>query len=198
MPDNHYVNLKDGVVFAHHQTDGEIETSDTVVAVSGDDSPYINHVYDSTSNTFTPAPEIKYAVLDSNNTVVQIRSTFFQSEAGTNPIITDPSVQVLWTWDGSNFNAPGTAVQHPVLQIGEMSVTTSSALPGFTHEQLTAEQTAEQARRDQFAQQQVSTTVGKSFQELQLEIEASVDSLQSAVSAQGPSADQPVQGTQGV
>jgi hypothetical protein len=204
MPDNHYVHLKDEVVFAHHQTDGTIETSDTVIAVSGDDAPYVNHTYDADSGTFTPAEEIRYAILDSNNTVVQILSTYFQSEVGTNPVITDPSVQVLWTWDGSNFNAPGTVSQHPVLQIGEMSVTTSSAIQGLSGDQLAIEMSAEQARKEQYAQQQAAIAAANTPAALQA-AQAARESIQATLSLQLAQAIQEnavvlqvLQGTQGL
>ena len=128
MPNNHYVHLKDGVVFAHHQTDGELEPSETIVLVSGEEAPYINKVLNS-DGTFSDASEVKYAILDSNNTVIKIESTYFSSEAGSNPIITDPTVQVRWTWDGTKFNSPVTKPLLSTTVIGDVEITTSTALP---------------------------------------------------------------------
>jgi hypothetical protein len=144
MPDNHYVHLKDGVVFAHHQTDGEIETSETIVTVSGEEAPYLNKIQNS-DGTFSDAPEIRYAILDSNNTVIKIETTYFSSEAGTNPIITDPDVKVLWTWDGTKFNSPDTRATLPTTTLGDIEVTTSASLQPTPLEVLESDATRQKA-----------------------------------------------------
>jgi hypothetical protein len=98
-----YVQLKDGIVFAAHQSQFDVDDSGpNVWLVEEDASDKLNKAYNTNTRTFSDAPLIKYALLDSNNTVVRILSTVFSSEVN-GPIITNDSVKVLSTWDGENF-----------------------------------------------------------------------------------------------
>ena len=102
----HYVQLKDGVVFAAHQSSSDVDDSGpNVWAVDEDGSDKIGKLYD--NGNFSDAPVIKYATLDESNgnTVVGINSTVFSSEVD-GPVITDDAVKVLWTWNGTEFIAP--------------------------------------------------------------------------------------------
>jgi hypothetical protein len=101
-----YVQLKDGVIMAQHQTQGEMDlSSENILEVDGSLGSYM---YKKVSgDSFVDADKIRYAIIDTgnNNTVIGIRETYFSSEVqGT--IITNPDVNILWTWDGSQFNAP--------------------------------------------------------------------------------------------
>jgi hypothetical protein len=102
-----YVHLKDGVVFAHHKTENDVDdSSENVIEVAGDLDSYLNKKYE--NKQFVDAPIIKYAILDKNNdnTVIQIFETFFLSDVKDNPIITDDNVKVMWKWDGTKFISP--------------------------------------------------------------------------------------------
>ena len=102
----HYVQLKDGVVFAAHQSSSDVDDSGpNVWAVDEDGSDKVGKLYD--NGNFSDAPVIKYATLDESNgnTVVGIKSTVFSSEV-VGPVITDDAVKVLWTWNGTEFIAP--------------------------------------------------------------------------------------------
>ena len=102
----HYVQLKDGVVFAAHQSSSDVDDSGpNVWAVDEDGSDKVGKLYD--NGNFSDAPVIKYATLDESNgnTVVGINSTVFSSEVD-GPVITDDAVKVLWTWNGTEFIAP--------------------------------------------------------------------------------------------
>ena len=102
----HYVQLKDGVVFAAHQSSSDVDDSGpNVWAVDEDGSDKVGKLYD--NGNFSDAPVIKYATLDESNgnTVVGINSTLFSSEVD-GPVITDDAVKVLWTWNGTEFIAP--------------------------------------------------------------------------------------------
>lgn len=102
----HYVQLKDGVVFAHISTENEIPISEEIIEVEVDGERYLNKKYD--NGNFEDAPIIKYAIIDQeNNTVVGIETTLFASDVKpSHVIISNPDVKVLWTWDGENFNPP--------------------------------------------------------------------------------------------
>jgi hypothetical protein len=102
-----YVHLKDGVVFAHHKTENFVDgSSDNVIEVDGELDFYLNKKYE--NGQFVDSDIIRYAILDkkNNNTVISIEKTYFLSDAGENPIINNPDVELLWTWDGVKFNPP--------------------------------------------------------------------------------------------
>jgi hypothetical protein len=130
-----YVHLKDGVVFAHHKTENDVDdSSDNVIEVTGDLDSYLNKKYE--NGTFVTAPELRYAILD-GNTVVGIHKTFFSSDAGSNILISNPDVQILWTWNGTNFNPPINPALHDTITIDSVPVTTSAKMPALTAEELT-------------------------------------------------------------
>lgn len=97
----HYVQLKDGVVFAVISSDKEIETSDTVIEVLDNPESYLNKGYD--GDTFIDPELFKYAILD-GNTVVEIKKTYFISdiEKDNGVLINNDSVKVLWEWNGKH------------------------------------------------------------------------------------------------
>jgi hypothetical protein len=112
-----YVQLKDDVVFVQHQTEGIMDTSSgNIIEV---DPSLGSYMYKKVSgDSFVDADKIRYAIIDTgnNNTVIGIRETYFSSEVeGT--IITNPDVSVLWTWDGSQFNAPVVEDPTPVVSV---------------------------------------------------------------------------------
>jgi hypothetical protein len=107
----HYVQLKDGVVFAAHQSTSEVDDSGpNVWPVDEDGSDKVGKLYD--NGNFSDAPLIKYAILDEDGTVISIEKTVYSSEVGDNLVISNPDVKVLWKWNGSDFIAP--AVVEPV------------------------------------------------------------------------------------
>jgi len=102
----HFVQLKDGVVFAFHSSSTEVDIpGDNIIEVSENGEEYLNKKYE--NGNFVDAPIIKYAILDENNdnTVVSIESTKFASEV-KGQIINNDDVKVLWRWNGSEFVAP--------------------------------------------------------------------------------------------
>jgi len=124
----HYVQLKDGVVFASHSSQNDVDDSGpNVWLVEQDASDKLGKLYD--NGNFSDAPVIKYAVLD-NDTVIQVKETLFSSEV-TGPIITNNDIKVLWTWNGSEFVSPN--VISPV----EVIVATQEFAPVEIQEQIT-------------------------------------------------------------
>jgi hypothetical protein len=116
----HYVQLKDGVVFAAHQSTGDVDDSGpNVWPVDEDGSDKIGKLYD--NGNFSDAPLIKYAILDEDGTVISIEKTLYSSDVKDNPIISNADVKVLWTWNGSDFVAPS-VVQPVEVIIAEQTV----------------------------------------------------------------------------
>jgi hypothetical protein len=100
----HYVQLKDGVVFATHSSPTSVDDSGpNVWEVESDGSDKLGKLY--SNGQFLDAPLIKYAIIDSNGTVLYIKETVYSSDV-TGPIITSNDVSVFWTWDGENFTNP--------------------------------------------------------------------------------------------
>jgi hypothetical protein len=98
-----FIQLKDDVTFAYVSSDRFVDNS---IEVDGNGNDYINKKF--VNGQWIDAPLIRYAILDKNNIVVQIEKTYFSSEVGNNPIIEDEDIDVLWSWDGINFNPPVT------------------------------------------------------------------------------------------
>jgi hypothetical protein len=100
----HYVQLKDGVVFAAHSSPSNVDDSGpNVWEVETDASDKLGKLY--SNGQFSDAPVIKYATVDSSGTVLFINETKYSSQV-TGPVITSDNVKVFWTWDGANFIDP--------------------------------------------------------------------------------------------
>ena len=99
-----YAHLKDGVVFAHHSTDNHEDlSSENIIEVDVEIDSILNKKYE--NGQFVDAEIIKYAILDNENKIIDIKKTYFVSEI-TGPAIVDENVTYLWKWDGTKFNSP--------------------------------------------------------------------------------------------
>lgn len=130
----YFVQLKDDVVFAYHQSSTEVDIpGDNIIEVDQDGEAFLNKKY--VNGSFVDAPVIKYAKLDSNNTVVSISETVFSSDVPADAKVVDDSVKILSVWNGSSFNAPEVNNGHNVIDFGAVKVTTSEEIPALTLEQ---------------------------------------------------------------
>ena len=128
----YFVHLKDDIVFAHHSSSTEVDIpGDNIIEVPSDGSTYLlkKHV----NGDFIDAPEIKYAIID-EDTVVGIEKTIFSSDV-KGPIITNPAVKVLWTWNGSEFSDIQKPVAYDTIIFDGKEITTSASMPAMTDEQ---------------------------------------------------------------
>jgi hypothetical protein len=135
----YFVQLKDDIVFAYHQSSTEVDIpGDNIIEVQEEGYNYLKKKY--VNGEFIDAPLIKYAVLDTfnDNTVISIESTIFASDV-KGPVVNDDNVKVLWKWNGSEFVAPNTVASLPEITVGNTKVTTSDVAPALTAEQLQAE-----------------------------------------------------------
>jgi hypothetical protein len=104
----HFVQLKDGVVFAYHSSSTEVDIpGDNIIEVAEEGVAYLNKKHQ--DGNFIDAPVIKYAVLDASNdnTVIGIETTLFSSDV-KGPVITNDEVKILWKFDGESFVGPTT------------------------------------------------------------------------------------------
>lgn len=128
----YFVHLRDDIVFAHHSSSTEVDIpGDNIIEVPSDGSTYLLKKY--VNGDFIDAPEIKYAILD-ENTVVGIEKTVFSSDV-KGPIITNPAVKVLWTWNGSEFSDIHKPVAYDTIIFDGKEITTSASMPAMTDEQ---------------------------------------------------------------
>jgi len=133
----HFVQLKDDVVFAYHSSSTEVDIpGDNIVEVDQDGEALLNKKY--VNGSFVDAPVIKYATLDSNNTVVALNETVFSSDVPSSAKIADDSVKILSVWNGTSFDAPGSVAPIATIDFGAVKVTTSEEIPAMTLEQYQA------------------------------------------------------------
>jgi len=135
----YFVHLKDNIVFAYHQSETEVDIEgDNIVQVTNSGETYLGKKYE--NGNFIDAPVIKYAIIDSanDNIVVGIEETIYSSDI-KGPIISDPSVKVLWKWNGSEFVAPNTPTQISTAVVFDTVVTTSSSIQARTEEDFAAD-----------------------------------------------------------
>lgn len=113
----YFVHLKDDVVFAWHQSETDVDVpGDNIVEVPSEPESYLTKKY--VNGQFLDPQQIKYAKLDSSNTVVGIEKTFFSSDIKDGIIINNDEVQILWKWNGSSFESPN-GVQPVALVVAE-------------------------------------------------------------------------------
>ena len=98
-----FIQFKDEVAFAYVSSNRFVDNS---IEVDRDGNDYMNKKL--INGEWVDAPLIRYAILDKDNKVVGIEKTYFSSVVGNNPIIEDEDVDILWSWDGINFNPPVT------------------------------------------------------------------------------------------
>jgi hypothetical protein len=130
----HFVQLKDEVVFAYHSSSTEVDIpGDNIIEVDQDGEALLNKKY--VNGSFVDAPVIKYATLDSNNTVVALNETVFSSDVPASAKIADDSVKILSVWNGTSFDTPGSIAPVATIDYGSIKVTTSTEIPAMTVEQ---------------------------------------------------------------
>jgi hypothetical protein len=143
----YFVQLKDDVVFAYHQSSTEVDIpGDNIIEVAQEGFNYLGKKY--VNGDFVDAPLIKYAIVDedNDNTVISIEKTIFASDV-KGPIITDQNVKVLWKWNGSDFVSPSAVLALPTITVGGNQVTTSELAPARTDEQFEEERVAAEAHQ---------------------------------------------------
>ena len=94
-----FVQLKDGIGFAYHQSEGETDG----IEVFDDHVNYLNKRY--ANGEWVEAEAIKYAIVNEAGNIIEMCTTYFPSVVGTNPIVTS-DVQPSSKWDGSNWVNP--------------------------------------------------------------------------------------------
>ena len=96
----YFVQLKDDVVFAYHESSTEVDIpGDNIIEVESDGEKFLNKKYE--NGNFVDAPEIKYAVM-SGNLVRSVESTVFSSKVNGRILgAGDEDVTTGWSWNGT-------------------------------------------------------------------------------------------------
>jgi hypothetical protein len=98
-----FIQLKDGIGWASVNTTGEIEG----VEVFTDNPEQFLGKKLTTQGTWVDTEEIKYAIVDEDGNIIEVRKTVYPSVVENNPIMS-AEVKPNWKWNGSEFIAPVT------------------------------------------------------------------------------------------
>lgn len=95
-----FIQLKDNVGFATINTLGE---TDGIEVPFGTGDDYLGQAYD--NGSWSAAPTIKYAVVDENGNILEIRQTKFSSERGSFPEW-NTEIPLTWKWKDNSWTEP--------------------------------------------------------------------------------------------
>ena len=96
-----FIQFKDDIASAYVNTPGE---TDGVEVFTENPEQFLGKKLTS-EGVWVDAEEIKYAIVDEDGLITEIRKTLYPSTVGNNPIMS-AEVKPNWTWDGYNFIAP--------------------------------------------------------------------------------------------
>lgn len=113
-----YMQMKDGIAFAHIATSGDFPDGievDATIADSLLNKKYVN-------GSWIDAEKITYVTLNNNrDAVIEVNKTFYPSDVKDDQVISNNAdVLVGWNYDGSNFSAPEIIQPVPVEVINEV------------------------------------------------------------------------------
>jgi hypothetical protein len=96
-----FIQFKDNIASSYIQT---IEETNGVEVFTDNPDEFIGKILNE-NGTWVVADEIKYAILNEDGNISEIRKTLYSSIVGDNPIM-DIDVKSNWKWDGTKFTAP--------------------------------------------------------------------------------------------
>lgn len=102
-----FIQLKDSIGFAIVNTAGE---TDGIEVAFGSGDEYIGKLY--SDGYWSVAPTIKYAIVDENGNIIEIRQTKFYSDLGPWPEW-NSEIPVTWKWIGGSWVDPTPVVEIP-------------------------------------------------------------------------------------
>ena len=105
-----FIQLKDEVGFAVVNTPGQ---TDGIEVEPGTGDQYIAKLY--SNGEWSIAPKIKYAVIDENGKIVELRETSFPSELGTWPEWNN-EIPTNWRWVDGAWVDPNPIVEEPIIE----------------------------------------------------------------------------------
>lgn len=99
-----FIQLKDNIGFAAVNTAGE---TDGIQVEFGTGDEYIGKLY--SEGSWSIAPTIKYAIVDENGNIVELRQTKFSSDLGSWPQW-NSEIPVTWKWNGDAWIDPNPVI----------------------------------------------------------------------------------------
>jgi hypothetical protein len=109
-----FIQLRDGIGFAHIFTEGEPDHSvtpdhTTAIEVTGTDNPdqFLNKKYDEETKTWSPAPIIYFAEVNQNGQIIEIGKTYFSHAIPAGRVIMPEGINSYWRYIDGDWVAPG-------------------------------------------------------------------------------------------
>ena len=102
-----FIQLKDNIGFAYVNTIGE---TDGVEVSFGTGENYLGQLY--SDGSWSVAPTIKYAIVDENGAITEIRQTKFPSDCASWPEWNN-EIPATWRWIGGAWIDPNPIVETP-------------------------------------------------------------------------------------
>ena len=112
-----FIQLRDGIAYATLITptdspDHTVTPDHTTAIEVFTDSPdqFLGKRYNESTKTWSDAPKLKYAVLNSDGFIIEIRETIFEHETELpNHQDWDGSISPSWKWNGTEWVDPAPA-----------------------------------------------------------------------------------------
>lgn len=101
-----FIQFKDDIASAYVQTSGETNG----VEVFTDNPEQFLGKKLTTEGVWVDADEIKYAIVDEDGNIIEIRKTVYPSVVESNPIM-GAEVKPNWKWNGFKFISPVVAFE---------------------------------------------------------------------------------------
>jgi hypothetical protein len=96
-----FIQFKDGIAASYVRTMG---ATDGVEVFTDNPDQFLGKKLQS-DGTWVSAEEIKYALINEDGNISEIRKTFYPSVVGDNPIM-GAEVKPNWKWNGKEWVAP--------------------------------------------------------------------------------------------
>lgn len=116
-----FIQLRDNIAFAYVITDGEVDhtvTPDHTTAVevtTSNPESYIKKAYNAETQTWSPAPVIRFALLNELGEIAEIRHTVFSHEVPEYAVIMPEGANGLWKYTNGSWVEPTVLEPAPIV-----------------------------------------------------------------------------------
>lgn len=84
-----------------------------------DGESFLRKKYNEDTKTWTDAPVFKYAIINTEGYVVEIRETVFEHELNKTNILWDQTIPLTWKWNGTEWIDP--SPPSPLLDLEQLA-----------------------------------------------------------------------------
>jgi len=96
-----FIQFKDEIALGYVQTNGE---TDGIEVFTDNPDEFIGKKLNQDGN-WVSVDEIKYAIIDEDGSISEIRKTLYPSVVGDNPVMS-AEVKPNWKWNGTSWISP--------------------------------------------------------------------------------------------